>query len=64
MVQKRSLPDLHRLAASGHLGALPAAVPFDSLAGALPHQLAAAAASGAAAPAAQLRQRLNRCPRL
>lgn len=38
VVQKQSLPDLGVLSAS-QLGDLPAAVPFDSLAGALPHQL-------------------------
>jgi len=57
VVQKPSLPDLHQLA--GQLDSLPAAIAFDSLAGVLPPQLVAAAASAtAAAPSRRLNREL------
>lgn len=57
VVQKPSLPDLHQLA--GQLDSLPEAVAFDSLAGVLPPQLVAAAASAtAAAPSRRLNRQL------
>lgn len=56
MVEKPSLPDLHTLSEQ-QLSSLPAAVAFDSLAGALPPQLRAATAATAAGAD---RKRLNR----